>query len=79
MLLDDCLKKIVELKASDLHLKAGRPPLMRLRGDLLPMEGEEALQSGLYVLGGIMLFFVHVFTCPSAVPAITIPLYPLER
>src|SRR3989338_7240172 len=45
MLLDDCLKKIVELKASDLHLKAGRPPLMRLRGDLVPMEGQEALSA----------------------------------
>ena len=45
MLLDDCLRKIVELKASDLHLKAGRPPLMRLRGDLTPMEGQAALSA----------------------------------
>src|SRR3989344_7922255 len=45
MILDDCLKKIVELKASDLHLKAGRPPLMRLRGDLTPMEGQAALSA----------------------------------
>src|SRR3989344_4797581 len=45
MHLDDCLKKIVELKASDLHLKAGRPPLMRYRGDLIPMEGQEALSA----------------------------------
>ncbi len=43
MLLDECLKKIVELKASDLHLKAGRPPLMRLKGDIVPMEGAAPL------------------------------------
>ena len=43
MFLDNCLNKIVELKASDLHLKVGRPPLMRLRGDLIPMEDQEAL------------------------------------
>src|SRR3989344_5914365 len=45
MLLDECLKRIVELKASDLHLKAGRPPLMRLKGDIVPMDGQEALSA----------------------------------
>ncbi len=45
MLLDECLKKIVELGASDLHLKSGRPPMMRLRGDIVPMEGQEPLVS----------------------------------
>ncbi len=45
MILDDCLKRIVELKASDLHLKAGRPPMMRMRGDIVQVEGLEALSA----------------------------------
>ncbi len=39
------LKTLYEKGASDLHLKAGRPAMMRLRGDLLPMENVPALQS----------------------------------
>ena len=45
MHLDECLKKIVELGASDQHIKAGRPPLMRLKGDLVPFDGAEPLQA----------------------------------
>jgi twitching motility protein PilT len=33
------LRVLFEKNASDMHLKAGRPPMMRLRGDLVPMEG----------------------------------------
>lgn len=43
MMLDEWLKKIVEVKASDLHLKSGRPPLMRLKGDLLPFQNSDPL------------------------------------
>lgn len=34
MKLDDLLEKMVEMKASDLHLKVGRPPVLRLHGIL---------------------------------------------
>lgn len=34
-LLHTLLTKVVELDASDLHIKAGNPPLMRVRGDLM--------------------------------------------
>ncbi|MBL8064358.1 MAG: type IV pilus twitching motility protein PilT [Chthonomonadaceae bacterium] len=32
--LDELLRKLVELDASDLHLKANNPPIMRIHGDL---------------------------------------------
>lgn len=32
------LKTLVERGGSDLHLKVGRPPLMRIKGDLIPTE-----------------------------------------
>jgi len=38
MELDDLLREMVTRSASDLHLKAGRPPLMRIAGELLPTE-----------------------------------------
>jgi twitching motility protein PilT len=38
MTLQEFLKKIVEKGASDMHIKVSRPPLMRLRGDLVPFE-----------------------------------------
>lgn len=45
MTLDECLRTIVERGASDLHIKAGRPPLMRWKGDLVPFENVEPLTS----------------------------------
>jgi twitching motility protein PilT len=33
------LQQLVQLNASDLHLKVGRPPTVRLNGDLHPLEG----------------------------------------
>jgi twitching motility protein PilT len=33
------LQQLVQLSASDLHLKVGRPPTVRLNGDLHPLEG----------------------------------------
>ncbi|HOC90897.1 MAG TPA: type IV pilus twitching motility protein PilT [bacterium] len=38
MKLDELLKTMVDKKASDLHLKVGRPPVIRLHGDLTPLE-----------------------------------------
>ena len=32
--LDELLKKMTEVEASDLHLKVGSPPVMRVDGDL---------------------------------------------
>ena len=42
MILDDLLKKIVELDGSDLHITVGTPPRIRKAGSLLPM-GDEKL------------------------------------
>ena len=39
MKIDEYLRMLVDKGGSDLHLKADRPPLMRLKGDLLPTEG----------------------------------------
>lgn len=38
MKLDDYLRALVERGGSDLHLKVGRPPLMRIKGELIPTE-----------------------------------------
>ncbi|NTU43100.1 MAG: PilT/PilU family type 4a pilus ATPase, partial [Nitrospirales bacterium] len=38
MTIIDYLKALVEKDGSDLHLKVGRPPLIRIRGDLLPTD-----------------------------------------
>ncbi len=37
------LVKVVEARGSDLHLTAGRPPMARIDGELLPMEGFDVL------------------------------------
>ncbi len=37
--LDDLLRFMVEQSASDLHLKPMRPPLLRLKGKLIPLKG----------------------------------------
>jgi twitching motility protein PilT len=38
MNIDKYLRALVEKGGSDLHLKVGRPPLMRIKGELLPSE-----------------------------------------
>jgi len=43
--LADLLCLIQQKKASDLHLKDGRPPMMRVDGDLIPMENYPVLTS----------------------------------
>lgn len=45
MTLQDFLKKLVEHGASDLHIKVDRPPLMRLRGDLVPFKDASILSA----------------------------------
>ncbi len=37
------LAEVVEARGSDLHLTAGRPPMARIDGDLVPLEGFEVL------------------------------------
>jgi len=36
--IDELFKKMVEKKASDMHLTIGNPPLIRVRGDLAPLD-----------------------------------------
>lgn len=43
--LDELLIKLLELKGSDLHLTAGMPPMVRLHGELEPLEGYQPLGS----------------------------------
>ena len=41
--LNGLLQRAVELGASDVHLKQGRPPMLRRDGDLVPLEGHDPL------------------------------------
>lgn len=38
---DEFLKELLEKKGSDLHLKVGAPPTLRIRGDLFPLEKQK--------------------------------------
>jgi twitching motility protein PilT len=42
--LDAALKRMIELGASDLHLTSGAPPMVRLSGALVPLDGFEPMQ-----------------------------------
>jgi twitching motility protein PilT len=42
--IDQALRTLVEREGSDLHIKVASPPVMRLHGDLLPIEGYEPLK-----------------------------------
>jgi twitching motility protein PilT len=42
--IDAALRRLVEANGSDLHLKVGTPPLMRVNGDLGPIPDEPALR-----------------------------------
>jgi twitching motility protein PilT len=44
--LDALLRRAVELGATDVHLKEGKPPILRRDGALGPMEGAAALTIG---------------------------------
>jgi twitching motility protein PilT len=37
--IDDALRTLVEREGSDLHLKVGSPPVARMHGELIPLEG----------------------------------------
>jgi twitching motility protein PilT len=39
--LEQMLRFMLECKASDLHLRAGAPPLMRVHGILRPLENQK--------------------------------------
>src|SRR3712207_8474904 len=41
--IDACLRHLVEVGGSDLHLKVPSPPLTRLDGELVPIPGYERL------------------------------------
>ena len=38
--IEKLLLKMIELKASDLHLSCGAPPMLRLHGEIKPLEGQ---------------------------------------
>ncbi|HWQ22297.1 MAG TPA: type IV pili twitching motility protein PilT, partial [Clostridia bacterium] len=48
--LDDILKVVVDRGASDLHLQAGTPPMLRLHKHLLPIGTEMMSGSGIEAL-----------------------------
>lgn len=50
MHIDDLLKLMVQKKASDLHLKVGMPPILRIDGKLVPLEMERFSPEGLEAL-----------------------------
>jgi twitching motility protein PilT len=56
MKLNDLLKITIEKKASDLHLKVGVPPILRIDGRLAPIENEKRTtqEEALAVAQGIM-------------------------
>ena len=45
MNLHDILSQAVDLGASDVHLKFGQPPIVRIDGDLAPLEGHDSMSS----------------------------------
>src|SRR6516164_6787595 len=50
--LDRWLRKMMELKGSDLHLRAGAPPMWRVHGHLAPIPDEPVLDQDR--LAGVM-------------------------
>ena len=44
--IESLLRTLVGNKASDLHLRAGSPPLLRANGEIAPIPGEPSLSSG---------------------------------
>jgi Tfp pilus assembly pilus retraction ATPase PilT len=41
---DELVSKLVQIEGSDLHLKAGAPPVVRVHGELEYLEGYEVLR-----------------------------------
>lgn len=50
--LNKYFKAVIKLKVSDLHLKAGRPAMVRMKGDLRPLSGgpltDEQIREGIF-------------------------------
>jgi twitching motility protein PilT len=42
--IDSALRTLIERDGSDLHVKTGSPPVVRLQGELVPLEGYQALE-----------------------------------
>ncbi len=58
--LDAILREAVERKASDIHLKFGVPPMLRISGALVPLEGAERLdRTAMEALMGQLLTDYH--------------------
>ena len=53
-ILNKYFKVVIKMKVSDLHLKADRPAIIRMRGDLRPLTGgplsEEYIRNGIFEL-----------------------------
>jgi twitching motility protein PilT len=43
--IDRWLRRMVELQGSDLHLRAGAPPMWRIHGHLAPIPGEQTIEN----------------------------------
>jgi len=67
--LDACLRELERQNGSDLHLKVGRPPLFRIRGDLLPTDApplsENDLKATLYNIMNPRLIKQFEETCEA--------------
>jgi twitching motility protein PilT len=52
--LDKYFKVVIKMKVSDLHLKAGRPAMIRMKGDIRPLTGgplsDEFIRNGIFEL-----------------------------
>lgn len=46
-LIDDLLRALVTKGGSDLHLRVGEPPIIRLHGEMVRLEGKSLLENGL--------------------------------
>jgi twitching motility protein PilT len=48
--IDELFQAMVERKASDMHLTIGNPPLIRAKGDLIPLNNEVITEQSMHVL-----------------------------
>ncbi|MEO0294066.1 MAG: PilT/PilU family type 4a pilus ATPase [candidate division WOR-3 bacterium] len=49
------LKKMIEVEASDLHLKVGIPPILRINGELVPMEMNKLTKEDLRIIASSLM------------------------
>ena len=50
LLIDDLLRRLVDTEASDLHLRVGEPPVMRIHGNLTRLDMPVLTDTDLYDL-----------------------------